>query len=104
MTIATAIGIAILLIIIGVLIARLHQERERTRGHIATIFALDETVTDLEAKLRPFEWRIPDTEMQSTVTKGRPDLPPQREATVPTGVVQDFTDIDDLPDVERGSE
>ncbi len=97
MTIATAIGIAILLIIIGVLIARLHQERERTRGHIATIFALDETVTDLEAKLRPFEWRIPDTEMQSTVTKGRPDLPAVREVAVASGAVQGFTDIDDLP-------
>ncbi|KKN26538.1 hypothetical protein LCGC14_0873650 [marine sediment metagenome] len=104
MTIITAIVIAVLLIIIGVLIARLHQQHERTLGHLATIFALDETVTDLEAKLRPFEWRIPDTEMQSTVTKGRPDLPAVREAAVPSGVVQDFTDIDDIPNLEAVNE
>ena len=100
MTNITAIGIAVLLIIIGVLIARLHQQHERTLGLKATIFALDETVTDLEAKLKPFEWRIPDTEMQSTVTRGHSHAPPRRTSVTPTGAVQDFTDIDDIPNLE----
>ncbi len=94
-----SVSIAALLIIIGVLIARLHQQHERTLSLKATIFALDETVTDLEAKLKPFEWRIPDTEMQSTVTRGHSHSPPRRESVTPRGELI-MIDIDDLPNLE----
>jgi len=103
MTNITAIGIAVLLIIIGVLIARLHQQRERTLGLKATIFALDATVADLEQGLHPL-WKVQSDGVNSMAQRRNPDLPPARQPVTPSGVVHDFTDIDDIPDLERGSE
>ncbi len=94
---AASIAIATLLIVVALLIALLHQARERIIGYRARIFDLGEQLDDVRQQLKPFEWRIkPDPVSPVAVrVRDRTDVP--RRVTRPPGTTHDFTDIEDLP-------
>ncbi len=95
-----SIAIATLLVVVALLIALLHQARERIIEYKTQVFDLGEQLDDVKQQLKPFEWRIkPDPVSPFAVrVRDRTDVP--RRVTRPPGSVLDFTDISDIPDWE----
>jgi len=96
MSILAAAIIAALLILLAAAVAVAYQQADTIRLLRHDLVQHTETIRHLEQKLKPFEWRIPDTEMQTTVTRGRTRVA-RRGATVPPGSVLIMPDIDDIP-------
>ncbi len=76
-----------------------HTTDQKDKEQRAIIFDLSQAVKDLEQQAHP-QYVLRSDGVDCVVERGRPDLPPRRQATVPPNAVHDFTDIEDLPDWE----
>ncbi len=87
--------ISALLLLLVVLTAIMNKQAKRIHDKDHYIFFLEETLTDALSGNIEKAWELRDEGIETVLERGRPDLDPPRQPTMPTGHVFDLTGVEE---------